>query len=82
MSVTVRGAARHAWTGPNFLGNRDASEELSLKISEFWQARGHDVDTQVVSVPTKTGPIFVVRSDMRNGMPIGAPALEQEDGNR
>jgi hypothetical protein len=66
---------RHSWRGPNYIGCQYSAEELSLKVMNFWRERGHIVQVLVEKGPTgKAGPVFSIRSDMVNGMPIGAPA--------
>jgi hypothetical protein len=68
--------SRHTWRGPNYIGCQDSAEELSLKVMNFWRERGHTVQVLVEKGPLgKAGPVFAIRSDMRNGMPIGARAL-------
>jgi hypothetical protein len=70
---------RHSWRGPNYVGCEDSAEELSLVVMNFWRERGHDVDVRVEKGPPgKAGPVFAIRSDMRNGMPIGARSLAME----
>ena len=67
---------RHSWRGPNYIGCQDSADNLSLKIGSYWRERGHDVDVRVEKGPTgKAGPVFAIRSDMHNGMPIGARSL-------
>ena len=68
---------RHSWRGPNYLGTQNAAEALSHKIADYWQSRGYEVDARVETTPTKIGPIFTVRSDLKNGLPIGAERLPE-----
>jgi hypothetical protein len=67
---------RHSWRGPNYLGCQDSAEELTLRIMNFWRERGHTVQVRVEKGPIgKAGPVFKIRSDLRNGLPIGARSL-------
>jgi hypothetical protein len=67
---------RRTWRGPNYLGCQDSAEELSLKLMNFWRERGHTVQVRVEKGPIgKAGPVFKIRSDSRNGLPIGARSL-------
>jgi len=67
---------RHTWRGHNYIGHHDSAEELALTISEYWRERGHTVQVLVEKGPTgKAAQVFAIRSDMKQGMPIGARSL-------
>jgi hypothetical protein len=73
--------ARNTWLGPNYTGNQDAAEKLSASIADYWRQRGQEVDVRVNSTPGARkdhAPILSIRSDMKQGFPIGARARTVE----
>lgn len=54
---------------PDYLGDRAAAGQLRNRIAQFWRERGHNVRVWTDERRLGDERVFVVRSELVNGMP-------------